>query len=130
MWSFMGSYTGTWSPMASIIAALCYTRCSQMTGDVVMRRKGLEMYQNALMAKQVALGRRRTAFEPETVLAIGIMSIYEVGSSSSSSAEKSRACELVFTNVGHGGRNWQQRKDALIGFRQLNKDSRNNIVWQ
>ena len=101
-----------------------------MTGDVVMRRKGLEMYQNALMAKQVALGRRRTAFEPETVLAIGIMSIYEVGSSSSSSAEKSRACELVLTNVGHGGRNWQQRKDALIGFRQLNKDSRNNIVWQ
>lgn len=44
--------------------------------------------------------------------------------------EKSRACELVLTNVGHGGRNWQQRRDALIGFRQLNKDSRNNIVWQ
>ncbi len=58
-----------------------------MTDDVVMR-KGLEMYQNALMAIQVALGRRRTAFEPETVLAIGIMSIYELGSSSSSSARE------------------------------------------
>ncbi|PVH81377.1 hypothetical protein DL98DRAFT_531282 [Cadophora sp. DSE1049] len=77
MWNSMGSYTGAWSPMASIIAALCYTRCSQMTGDVAMRRKGLEMYQNALVAIRMALGRRSTAFEPDTVMAIGIMSIYE-----------------------------------------------------
>ncbi len=35
--------------------------------------------------------------------------------------EKSRACELVLTNVGHGGRNWQQRRDASSAFVNLIK---------
>ncbi|KAG4441739.1 hypothetical protein IFR05_002782 [Cadophora sp. M221] len=77
MWTSMGSYTGTWSPMANIITALSYTRCSQMTGDVGMRRKGLEMYQNALVSIRTALYKKSTKFAPDTILAIGIMSIYE-----------------------------------------------------
>ncbi|KAL2061167.1 hypothetical protein VTL71DRAFT_7440 [Oculimacula yallundae] len=72
----MGSYCGNWSPIANIMTALSYTRCSQITGDIEMRRKGLEMYQHALVSIRNALYSKTTTFAPETILAIGMMSVF------------------------------------------------------
>ena len=72
----LGNYSGIWSLVANAMSALAYTRCSHLTGDAGMRRKGLEMYQNDLVSIRGALDRRNTTFAPETVIAIGIMGLY------------------------------------------------------
>jgi hypothetical protein len=68
----------TWSLVANVTAALAYITASYMTGDAILKMKGLEIYQNALVSIQGALNKKSITFSAETIIYMAAMGLFDV----------------------------------------------------